>query len=1094
MKYISLIPILLFSLLFISCGDKSNTVEKASTKVVLLDLSSVPVAPEVSESLEIENDESEEASSVPQNKIDFYRDDFDTFDPEFWTVIEEKTNKLIPNQAKIKDGNLIIEAAAADRNPLFHSLPINASSGDIIRIKRRALVHPGNEYANMSLRLYGTEGTDLTVSRDIKTETIATVQYLDFQYDIGRYPISKGILLTVPGYKDSGEYTSWDPLFDTWVDEELEYHTDTGLIKITINGQTTELHGKPLTLPRFRINMNAYGWHTGHKVSVDFLEILVESPWSLPFESVSEEVVLKELVPPTVERVEVTTKTGISVSIPGLVSKEAQELEVKAVEMNDPERTGAVEVSFGDIHEFDGAVKITLPVPDGIVPAGGDVSEYLYPVSYNTTSGEWVPEPCIYSDTSVTIISNHLSMFALEFGEGLNLKTDSVPINSKAEAIELAWGSMNSNLSWASQGHSYVSFVKDAPFLEVIGNQLGNVGTGFAIIDIAKKMAEGKDLEAGLGSIKLVSGWAFGKLATLGTQVAGIGTFFIDYSLNALATETFATQQKAFEKAYEAYYKSEGKTVYEWYGVFKSVIVEYSDSPEQINVVINKKIDKYVKDIWDDYGAFEGYLAIAKDHGWGADAGLNDTVKAKLEANHKVILGQTLKSAMNKALDWVRTEAYNEQWLAAYKAQDFFKQDLRFWVDVFGNRKQDKLDVVVLHEDTPILVINPSSAGAVDFLGFMTLSDYFNGPKPTHILLQGYLQIDDDKIVPVFMKQPIVWDSFSPTIKFDIDRSQYKEKEPEESEEEAEKLIEEEESEEDTNYTVGFDDVKNRITPEEIANANYSVFELSLASAARTDILPRSMEVSFGSLSETTKAPKSSDGEYLTSITILDGNGNDVASASFSNTGYLEYALSIPKTGVGKTVSADGMGHVLDEAYYLDGVLHGPSREFFSDGSISHEMYYKNGELHGPTRTYYANGQLESEVNYNNGKIEGLSLMYYENGQLWSKSLSKEWGHWGPYETFFENGQLSTKGQYLPYELANGDSMGGDKIGYCQGFSDKGSLIEEEWYTKDGSFIESKTYNEAGWLEKHSFKRSGNLVEVSYDSKGNITGESEYEN
>ncbi|MCK5672016.1 MAG: hypothetical protein KAH95_01495, partial [Spirochaetales bacterium] len=310
----------------------------------------------------------------------------------------------------------------------------------------------------------------------------------------------------------------------------------------------------------------------------------------------------------------------------------------KTVELNDPERIGAVEVTFGNIHEFDGAVKITLPVPEGIVPAGADVSNYLYPVSYNAASGEWVPEPCIYSDTSVTIISNHLSLFAFEFGEGENFKTDSVSINSKAEAIELAWGSMNSNLSWASQGHSYVSFVKEAPFLEVIGNQLGNVGTGFAIIDIAKNMSQGKDLKAGLGAIKLVSGWAIGKLATLGTQVAGIGTFFIDYSLNALAKETFATQQKAFEKAYAAYYESEGKTVYEWYNEFKSVIVEYSDSPEQVNVVINKKIDKYVKDIWDDYAAFEGYLATAKGHGWGADAGLNDTVKAQLEANHKVKL------------------------------------------------------------------------------------------------------------------------------------------------------------------------------------------------------------------------------------------------------------------------------------------------------------------------------------------------------------------------------------------------------------------------------------------------------------------------
>ncbi|MCK5672015.1 MAG: hypothetical protein KAH95_01490, partial [Spirochaetales bacterium] len=66
---------------------------------------------------------------------------------------------------------------------------------------------------------------------------------------------------------------------------------------------------------------------------------------------------------------------------------------------------------------------------------------------------------------------------------------------------------------------------------------------------------------------------------------------------------------------------------------------------------------------------------------------------------------------MNRALHWIETEAYNERLLAAYKVKDFFNQDLRFWVDVFGNRKNDKLDVVVLHEETPMLVIKPSLSG-----------------------------------------------------------------------------------------------------------------------------------------------------------------------------------------------------------------------------------------------------------------------------------------------------------------------------------------------------------------------------------------------
>jgi len=1114
MRNITLIIGLIFSLFLLGCGNKnekeneiapSPKAEKAY-KAELLDLSSIPIAPDkgyLPETISEEMVASNEASSVEQLPIDFYRDDFDSFDPEFWTVIEEKTGNLIPNQAIFKDGNLVIETAAIDRNPLFHSLPVKASPGDIIRVKRRALIHPGNTFANISFSLYGTEGTDLTVSKDIKTEPIASLQYLDFQYDEGRYPITTGVLLTVPGYKDSGEYTAWEPLFDTWVNEELEFHTDTGLIRITINGQTTELQGKPLSLPGFRVFMNAYGWNTGHRVTVDSLEITVEPRGLQPTGVISGAVLVKELVQPSVERTEIKTETGVLVSIPGLAAETAVNLEVKSIKFDDPQMLAGVEVSFGTIHEFDGSVRITIPIPEGVVPDGGKAFEYLHPVSFNPSTGEWDREPCIYGAEDVTIISNHLSTFALKRGPGIDQSDKNIEIATKKDAIEAGWSSMTGTLDWVSRGQSYTSLVSDNPFLEVLGDQLEKFGTGFAIISLVNNMAAGNDLAASIDAIKLVSGWALGKFATLGTQIAGIGTFFIDYSLNTLATNTLEAQYAAFEKAYDAYYKSEGKSVKTWYEEIKIILIS-SSSSDEASSRLNKSINEYVKRIWDDEAAFESYLAEVHGHGWGGDAGQTVQIKQKLEDNYKKHLGQTLKSAITRAYDWIENQAYQEQKRAEYKARDILKQDLRFWVDVYGNRKNDKLDAVLLHEETPLLVIPSSNSGAVDFLGFMTLSDYFNGPKPTHILLQGYLQIDDDTIIPVSMKQKVVWDDFTATITFDIERSKYVKEEPEEeseTEEEAEEIIEdddsvdeEEEAVEAEKYTVNFNDVKNNITPEDIADSSYSIFEIPIGSVARVETYPNSIEASFGSLSETAKAPMDPEsGEYLSFISIVDNNGTTIATAQFRNTGYLEYATFIPETGMGKSVTADGMGHIVSEEYYLNGVLHGPSREYYDNGKFHTETFYKNGELHGPSRAYYENGQLESEHNNNNGTSEGLALRYYENGQLWSKSLSKGWGAWGPYETYFENGQLSSKGQYLPYELADGDRMGGSKIGYCQGYNQAGVLVEEEWYTKSGSSIESKIYNDGGWLEKHFLKRNGKLVGIDYDAKGNITGETEYE-
>ena len=106
--------------------------------------------------------------------------------------------------------------------------------------------------------------------------------------------------------------------------------------------------------------------------------------------------------------------------------------------------------------------------------------------------------------------------------------------------------------------------------------------------------------------------------------------------------------------------------------------------------------------------------------------------------------------------------------------------------------------------------------------------------------------------------------------------------------------------------------------------------------------------------------------------------------------------------------------------------------------------------------------------------------------------MAKNWAFWGPYETYYENGQLSVKGQYLGYEETDGEKMGGVETGYWQRFYKSGSLSAEEWYTKVGTLIEYKTYNEAGWMDNHAYMKDGKMISVSYDSKGNKTGETEY--
>ncbi len=109
MKNLLLILTLTFTLLLVACGDKNGTqTANPDKKTILVDLGSVSAAREEGNTPEIIDTDQpageEEASSAEENIIDFYRDDFDSFDPGFWTVIEEKTGNLIPDQAHFQEG------------------------------------------------------------------------------------------------------------------------------------------------------------------------------------------------------------------------------------------------------------------------------------------------------------------------------------------------------------------------------------------------------------------------------------------------------------------------------------------------------------------------------------------------------------------------------------------------------------------------------------------------------------------------------------------------------------------------------------------------------------------------------------------------------------------------------------------------------------------------------------------------------------------------------------------------------------------------------------------------------------------------------
>jgi hypothetical protein len=72
-------------------------------------------------------------------------------------------------------------------------------------------------------------------------------------------------------------------------------------------------------------------------------------------------------------------------------------------------------------------------------------------------------------------------------------------------------------------------------------------------------------------------------------------------------------------------------------------------------------------------------------------------------------------------------------------------------------------------------------------------------------------------------------------------------------------------------------------------------------------------------------------------------------------------------------------GKKLSEANIVDGVLSGPFRKWHENGQLSQEIEMQNGEAHGRSRAWFESGYLKALVTLTNGVV--VEQTFYEDGQ-----------------------------------------------------------------------------------------------------------------
>ncbi|MEZ8142720.1 toxin-antitoxin system YwqK family antitoxin [Enterovibrio sp. FF113] len=179
----------------------------------------------------------------------------------------------------------------------------------------------------------------------------------------------------------------------------------------------------------------------------------------------------------------------------------------------------------------------------------------------------------------------------------------------------------------------------------------------------------------------------------------------------------------------------------------------------------------------------------------------------------------------------------------------------------------------------------------------------------------------------------------------------------------------------------------------------------------------------------------------------------------------------------GESISYQHDGSVRSLTTWLDGETHGPMFNYYPNGNINYEMNFQHGQRHGKYRAYYFDGQLKSEGQSAFSQYEGVFNRYDKAGNKIQQQNYKDNVEHGVTLNWYANGQLSSKQHFVAGELHGAsteyDEAGntakifnyanGKEVGEQRVFHKQSDMVEVIYeYNDDSRLIAKKEFNKQG--------------------------------
>ncbi|WP_430885018.1 S-layer homology domain-containing protein [Fusibacter sp. JL216-2] len=451
----------------------------------------------------------------------------------------------------------------------------------------------------------------------------------------------------------------------------------------------------------------------------------------------------------------------IEIKLPAFFDGQGKSLVVEEVKQaNEVENALTIyDITLEDVHELDTYIEIIIPYDNKVS------EESLYAAYFNEENEIWTPLPYSLDNGQATVYTNHLSWFGLfesedndntakkdvsemDYDKAMQIYNDvssSGTVNVPS-AIEEGWKGVTSGLSQIGPSTTFLEEAIQMEAFKNINNQLGNVGLATTGLQFVIDFSKGDDKSMAINATKFYMDQTISKyFSTSALKIASLGTFAIDYSLNAFATEAIEGRYALHEKAFYEFYRSDSsvKDLYVnsgrgshvmWYKKIKPLF-DKATSAESAKIEIENMLEEYSNKYWENDENVYEYMSYVSEGGWTADAGLNEDMKKSLSANLYAMTAKSLEPVFTQIAKNIRIEQEMDLYRKEEEVRKLFKHRTSLRVQILGDEGQTSgINVNVLNENEAVYSAVTDSSGQVTFE--FTNAEYVNNKRPSVVKIE----------------------------------------------------------------------------------------------------------------------------------------------------------------------------------------------------------------------------------------------------------------------------------------------------------------------------------------------------------------------